>query len=137
MVVALVALFLALGGTGLAASRFIITSTSQIKPNVLRALRGTQGPPGAPGAPGSPGPPGAQGQGLQGLQGPQGGQGPQGAEGAVGPRGLTGEKGKEGPTGGEVSLEELCFGIELALAGGPPAGALHEALTTISHEGCK
>jgi hypothetical protein len=34
-----IALFFALAGSGLAASRYLITSTSQIKPSVLQALR--------------------------------------------------------------------------------------------------
>jgi hypothetical protein len=37
--VAFIALFFALAGTGVAASHYLITSTSQIKPSVLRALR--------------------------------------------------------------------------------------------------
>jgi hypothetical protein len=38
--IALLALFVALGGSAIAASRYVITSTGQIKPNVLRAIRG-------------------------------------------------------------------------------------------------
>lgn len=69
MVVALVALFVALGGTGLAASRYLITSTKQIKPSVLRSLHGREG-----------------------QEGPQG---PQGNTGAIGPAGPTGPVGGE------------------------------------------
>jgi hypothetical protein len=38
--IALLALTVALGGGAIAASRYVITSTGQIKPNVLRAIRG-------------------------------------------------------------------------------------------------
>jgi hypothetical protein len=38
LVVALLALLVALGGTALAASRYVVTSTKQIKPAVLQAL---------------------------------------------------------------------------------------------------
>ena len=38
LLVASLALFVALGGTGLAASRYVITRTSQIKPAVLRTI---------------------------------------------------------------------------------------------------
>jgi hypothetical protein len=44
-VVAWVALFVALGGTSLAASHYIITSTKQIRPSVLRQFRGQAGAP--------------------------------------------------------------------------------------------
>jgi hypothetical protein len=60
----IIALFFALGGTALAAHHYLITSTHQIKPSVLKALRGS-GPPGAPGPTGAAGPqgtPGARGE---------------------------------------------------------------------------
>jgi hypothetical protein len=38
--IALTALFFAMAGTGIAASQYIITSTSQIKPSVIQQLRG-------------------------------------------------------------------------------------------------
>jgi hypothetical protein len=69
--IALVALFLAAGGTAIAAHRYLITSTKQIKPSVLKKLRGATGKKGGTGARGPEGP-----QGLRGPQGPQGPQGP-------------------------------------------------------------
>jgi hypothetical protein len=45
IIVALVALVIALGGTAIAASHYIITSTSQIKPSVLKELLGRPGAP--------------------------------------------------------------------------------------------
>lgn len=58
--ISLVALFFSLGGVGLAASKYIITSTHQIKPSVLKKLEG-KGPAGTPGAPGAVGATGAAG----------------------------------------------------------------------------
>ena len=66
-IVAVCALVLAMGGTGLAAKKYLITSTNQISPSVLAKLHGAAG---APGAPGAPGPQGAAGQ--PGPQGPPG-----------------------------------------------------------------
>jgi hypothetical protein len=50
--IAVLALFVALGGTAVAAN-YVITSTRQIKPSVLRRLRGKRGPQGPQGAPGT------------------------------------------------------------------------------------
>ncbi len=53
--IALVALFFALAGTGLAASRYVITSTGQIKPSVRAKLHGAKGARGRTGARGAAG----------------------------------------------------------------------------------
>lgn len=66
-IISLVALFVSLGGTGWAASRWLITSTSQIKPSVRHALRGERGRVGPAGTIGP--------QGVQGVPGPEGPQG--------------------------------------------------------------
>jgi hypothetical protein len=76
--IALLALFLALGGTSFAAASFI--NGKQIKPHSLpknrltnSAIRSLKGDKGAQGPPGQRGPTGAQGiQGIQGVQGPPG-----------------------------------------------------------------
>jgi hypothetical protein len=59
MLVALLALFVALGGSALAATQYRITSTKQIKPSVVRYLKGKQGPRGRRGHTGPQGRPGA------------------------------------------------------------------------------
>ncbi|HTY97508.1 MAG TPA: hypothetical protein VMB91_10755 [Solirubrobacteraceae bacterium] len=43
LIVAGAALFVALGGTAIAAGQYVINSTAQIKPNVLKTLTGTPG----------------------------------------------------------------------------------------------
>jgi hypothetical protein len=66
-VVATVALLFALGGSAVAAQHYLINSTRQINPKVLKKLRGragktgVTGPQGRPGTNGSPGAAGARG----------------------------------------------------------------------------
>ena len=93
-VVAVLALVLAMSGGAYAASRYVITSTKQISPKVLKSLQGkagavgAQGPAGAVGAQGPAGSSGAQGPaGLAGVQGPKGERGEPGARGEKGESG--------------------------------------------------
>jgi hypothetical protein len=69
-IIASIALFFSLAGTGIAATHYLITSTKQIKPSVLSSLKGAKGARGA-----------------QGAQGPAGPAGPAGAAGAAGAAG--------------------------------------------------
>jgi hypothetical protein len=65
-VTATLALILSMGSGALAANHYLITSTKQIKPSVLRTLHGARGPQGSAGAF---------------VAGPQGPAGPQGLRG--------------------------------------------------------
>ena len=87
-VVATLALVFAMSGGAYAASKFLITSTKQIKPSVLASLKGKAGANGAAGA-----------QGPAGPAGPAGGVGPQGPAGTAGTNGNPGPEGKEGKAG--------------------------------------
>ncbi len=89
--IAWLALFVSLTGTSFAASHYLITSTKQIKPSVLKQLRGKAGSNGGKGAAGS--------DGSQGSQGVPGAAGPSGKTGEPGPNGKTGEPGPTGPPG--------------------------------------
>jgi hypothetical protein len=105
-VIALLALFFALGGTAIAAKHYLITSASQIKPSVLKQLQGKTGPPGSAGANGSNGANGAQGL-----------QGPQGANGPPGPTTLSAITVHEGPGGGYLFDAEISEYEAISVAG--------------------
>jgi hypothetical protein len=100
-VTATLALLFAMTGGAYAAKAYLITSTKQIKPTVLKSLQGKAGAKGANGAPGVAGPAGAAGAGTPGPQGPAGPQGSAGAKGETGTAGSAGSAGKEGKEGKE------------------------------------
>ena len=79
-VVATLALVFAMSGGALAASHYLINSTKQINPKVLKKLKGSGaiGPQGAPGT-----------TGATGARGPAGANGAEGPKGAEGPAGLS------------------------------------------------
>jgi hypothetical protein len=101
-VVAGLALVFAMTGGAYAAKRYLITSTKQISPSVLKALQGKVGAAGAEGLAGVVGPQGAPGpRGDAGVEGKEGSQGPTGPKGATG---AAGKSGKNGTTGFTESL---------------------------------
>jgi hypothetical protein len=75
-VISLVALFFSLSGAAFAAKHYVLNSTSQINPKVLKALKGKTGAKGARGAAGATG--------ATGAPGATGAQGATGAAGAPG-----------------------------------------------------
>jgi Collagen triple helix repeat (20 copies) len=86
-----------------AATQYVINSTGQINPKVLKKLKGkagATGETGATGATGAPGPAGNEGPaGKTGTAGEKGPQGPEGKEGPTGKTGTAGEKGAPGAIG--------------------------------------
>jgi hypothetical protein len=117
-VVATLALVFAMAGGAAAASHYLITSSKQISPKVLKELK-TAGPRGAAGAagPGGPagpsGPAGANGtNGAPGTEGKQGAQGPEGKLAGNTPRWhATSEAGPEGTPIKTTLLEAPPFKI--------------------------
>jgi hypothetical protein len=98
-VIAVLALVFAMSGGAWAANKYLITSTKQIKPSVLKQLKGAVGRTGAAGPAGAPGP--------QGPAGPAGGAGKEGLpgkEGSAGKEGPPGKEGKPGTTGFTATL---------------------------------
>src|SRR5882757_7627353 len=82
-VAATLALLFAMSGGALAANHYLINSTHQINPKVLRRLKGNRGPRG---------PAGVRGiaiQGPSGVNGLKGQRGEPGHEGPAGPEGLS------------------------------------------------
>lgn len=122
-VMATIAVFMAMAGTGLAAKTYVVSSTKEIKNGAVtgadvrnssltgrdvkdRSLTASDfrgslaGPAGGPGPAGPPGPLGAVGPaGATGLAGAAGAPGPKGDTGPSGPTGPKGDTGPPGPTG--------------------------------------
>jgi Collagen triple helix repeat (20 copies) len=104
-VVATLALIFAMTGSAVAATHYLITSSKQISPKVLKELKapgkaGATGPAGTPGTQGPRGANGANGANGIGVNGTNGLEGEKGEHGLQGTPGLEGETGPEGPEGG-------------------------------------
>ena len=98
-IIATVALVFAMTG-GAFAAKYLITSTKQISPSVLKKLKGAKGAAGAAGAQGPAGPAGAKGD--AGTAGAAGKEGPQGKEGKAGKDGTNGKDGEPWTAGGTL-----------------------------------
>jgi hypothetical protein len=92
-VAATLALVFSMTGGALAAKHYLIESTKQINPKVLKKLHGANGKPGA--------------------------IGPQGASGAAGKDGTNGKEGPRGPSAGFQSYkdEQVVIGVDLTKMG--------------------
>src|SRR5439155_12221593 len=92
-VTATLALVLAMSGGAFAAKHYLINSTKQVSPKVLKALKGKTGKAGATGKEGPAG--------KEGSLGTTGKEGPRGQEGAQGP------KGEQGPPGSALAYAHV------------------------------
>lgn len=88
-----IALVFSMTGGAYAASKYVITTTKQIKPSVLASLKGATGKTGAAGP--------------QGPAGPTGPMGPAGAAGTAGEKGAAGTNGTNGTNGESVASTVL------------------------------
>jgi Collagen triple helix repeat (20 copies) len=131
MVVALIALFVSLGGTGYAVSRLPANSvgSAQVRDHSLlsRDFKRGQLPRGARGSKGGAGPTGPKGD--PGPLGPKGDTGSQGVPGSQGPEGPPGEPGPPGPEGPAASagFYKTVGGVQLPHGEFPPAPFLRLA----------
>ena len=98
-VAATLALVFAMGGSAIAANHYLINSTKQINPKVLKKLKGNTGHSGLPGS-----------------QGPRGLVGPQGIQGTPGVKGDSGISGYEIVTGTPVKGSGAGADLATALA---------------------
>jgi hypothetical protein len=105
-----IALVFAMSGGAYAANKYLITSTKQISPKVLKSLKGASGKNGAAGP---AGPAGATGS--AGTAGPQGTAGLKGENGAPGTNGKNGTNGVTGFTetlpSGKTEKGTWSFGV--------------------------
>jgi hypothetical protein len=92
-VTATLALVFAMSGGAMAANHYLITSTKQINPKVLKKLTGKPGTNGTAGATGPTGPAGSPG-----AAGAKGEAGSPGKNGEPGKEGKQGEEGQRGPS---------------------------------------
>jgi hypothetical protein len=123
-VAATLALLFAMAGGAAAASHYLITSTKQISPKVLKELKkpgaaGTQGPAGSAGAQGAAG--------ANGTNGAPGTKGDTGAKGETGARGETGSQGEKG----NASLPAVTWNKKVETAGASIATPKTVVLETI------
>lgn len=134
-IAATLALVLAMGGGAIAATHYLISSTSQISPRVLSKLHGSRGPAGPRGKTGKRGRRGKRG-GPRGPRGSQGPVGPPGVAGVQGPDGGVGQRGSRGPEGppGPSALAPLPpgaseSGLYSMNVGGSPSKVEYEAVS--------
>jgi hypothetical protein len=102
-VVATMALVFAMGGSAIAAKHYLISSTNQINPKVLKKLRGNHGNTGNTGA-----------------SGPQGRTGSAGTAGAPGAPGVPGAPGANGAVAGYSASYHEGLGIDIKEGGEIP-----------------
>ncbi|MGA9875613.1 MAG: hypothetical protein WBQ21_07380 [Solirubrobacteraceae bacterium] len=105
------ALVFAMTGGAYAASKYVISSTKQISPKVLKSLQGKVGVNGAAGANGAQGPAGPAGPaGSKGEAGAAGANGVPGEKGVPGERGAAGTDGFNGSNGVSVTSKTVSTG---------------------------